>query len=109
MTERYDVVVVGLGGLGSATVWELARRGRRVLGLERFALDPAIPSLDHTAGRTVAVLHEQARRLGAGLRDHSAVTGLEDLGDRVRVSTPDGEVEAGADPARPRAALAGVR
>jgi len=38
MTERFDVVVVGLGGLGSATAWQLARRGARVLGLERFAL-----------------------------------------------------------------------
>lgn len=195
MTERYDVVVVGLGGLGSATAWELARRGRSVLGLERFALghsrgashdssrilrhsyhtpayvrltqeayadwaalerasgqalvtrtggldlfppDPAIPSLDYTAsmdevgvayraldaaevmarwpalrlpdgtlalhqeqasivpaGRTVGVLHEQARRHGATLREHSPVVGLEDLGDRVRVTTPQGEVEAG--------------
>ena len=38
MSERYDVVVIGLGGLGSAAAWELARRGQRVLGLERFAL-----------------------------------------------------------------------
>lgn len=38
MSARYDVVVVGLGALGSATAWQLARRGRRVLGLERFAL-----------------------------------------------------------------------
>ncbi len=37
-TRTYDVAVVGLGGLGSATVWELARRGVRVLGLERFEL-----------------------------------------------------------------------
>jgi sarcosine oxidase len=41
MAERFDVVVVGLGGLGSAAAWELARRGRRVLGLERFALGHA--------------------------------------------------------------------
>jgi sarcosine oxidase len=34
--ERYDVVVVGIGGMGSAAVYHLARRGRRVLGLERF-------------------------------------------------------------------------
>lgn len=33
----YDVVVVGLGTHGSATVAELARRGARVLGIERFA------------------------------------------------------------------------
>ncbi len=36
MTERYDYAVVGLGGLGSATAWQLARRGERVVGLERF-------------------------------------------------------------------------
>ena len=38
MAERVDYVVVGLGGLGSAAAWELARRGHRVLGLERFEL-----------------------------------------------------------------------
>lgn len=35
-TERYDVVVVGIGGMGSAALYHLARRGKRVLGLERF-------------------------------------------------------------------------
>ncbi len=34
---RYDVVILGVGGMGSAALFELARRGRRVLGLERFA------------------------------------------------------------------------
>src|SRR3712207_3629552 len=32
----FDVVVVGLGGMGSAAAAHLAGRGRRVLGLERF-------------------------------------------------------------------------
>jgi sarcosine oxidase len=32
----YDAIVVGLGGMGSAAAFELARRGRRVLGLEQF-------------------------------------------------------------------------
>ncbi|MCY3657013.1 MAG: N-methyl-L-tryptophan oxidase [Chloroflexi bacterium] len=35
-TGTYDVIVVGVGGMGSATVYELASRGLRVLGLERF-------------------------------------------------------------------------
>ena len=34
--RRFDVIVVGVGGMGSATVYHLARRGYRVLGLERF-------------------------------------------------------------------------
>jgi sarcosine oxidase len=38
MAERFDHVVVGLGALGSATAYQLARRGRSVLGLERFEL-----------------------------------------------------------------------
>jgi sarcosine oxidase len=33
----YDVIVLGVGGMGSAAAAELARRGRRVLGLEQFA------------------------------------------------------------------------
>jgi sarcosine oxidase len=193
VTEVVDYVVVGLGGLGSATAWELARRGMRVLGLDRFSLghshgashdtsrilrhsyhtpayvrltqeayadwarleqesgeslvtrtggldlfppDPAIPALDYTqsmdevgiayevldtyrltarwpqlrvpdgtlalfqrdgsivpAGRTTAVLHEQAWRLGAELRGRSPVVGLEDLGEAgLRVTTTDGEI-----------------
>jgi len=35
-TKAYDVIVVGLGGMGSAAAYHLARRGRRVLGLDRF-------------------------------------------------------------------------
>lgn len=32
----YDVIVVGLGGMGSSAAYHLAARGQRVLGLERF-------------------------------------------------------------------------
>jgi sarcosine oxidase len=34
--QQFDVIVAGVGGMGSAAVYHLARRGRRVLGLERF-------------------------------------------------------------------------
>jgi sarcosine oxidase len=35
MTPAYDVIVIGLGGMGSAAVAHLAKRGKRVLGLEQ--------------------------------------------------------------------------
>ncbi len=35
-SERYDAVVVGVGGMGSATTYHLAARGIDVLGLERY-------------------------------------------------------------------------
>jgi sarcosine oxidase len=33
----WDAVVVGLGAMGSATLWRLAERGARVAGVDRFA------------------------------------------------------------------------
>src|ERR1700675_4927673 len=36
--NSYDVIILGLGGMGSAAAFELARRGRKVLGLEQFPL-----------------------------------------------------------------------
>ncbi|MGL4649863.1 MAG: FAD-dependent oxidoreductase, partial [Caldilineaceae bacterium] len=34
--NRYHTIVIGMGAMGSAATHYLARRGRRVLGLERF-------------------------------------------------------------------------
>ncbi|GHA90200.1 N-methyltryptophan oxidase [Streptomyces tendae] len=36
MSPTYDVIVIGLGGMGSAAAHHLSARGVRVLGLERF-------------------------------------------------------------------------
>ncbi len=35
MSGSYDVIVIGLGGMGSAAAYRLAQRGLRVLGLDR--------------------------------------------------------------------------
>jgi sarcosine oxidase len=35
--ERYDTLVLGLGAMGSAAVYQLAKRGRKVLGLDQFS------------------------------------------------------------------------
>src|SRR6187397_2429242 len=35
-TNGYDVIVIGLGGMGAAAAYHLADRGRSVLGLEQF-------------------------------------------------------------------------
>jgi sarcosine oxidase len=45
----YDVAVLGLGAMGSACAAQLARRGLRVAGFERFAL---VHDLGSSAGRT---------------------------------------------------------
>ena len=40
--NSYDVIVVGVGAVGSATCYHLAKRGLRVLGLEQFAIPHAL-------------------------------------------------------------------
>ncbi len=37
MPERFDVAIVGLGAMGSATLYQLAKRGVKVAGLDRYA------------------------------------------------------------------------
>ncbi len=39
--NRFDTLVIGIGGMGSATCYQLAKRGQRVLGLERFDIPHA--------------------------------------------------------------------
>lgn len=57
---RGDVIVVGLGAMGSAVSWQLARRGLSVIGLDRY-------SPPHRAGST----HGESRitRLAVGEGD----------------------------------------
>ena len=38
ITEQYDVIVAGAGGMGNAALYHLARRGVRVCAVERFGL-----------------------------------------------------------------------
>ena len=48
----FDVAIVGLGAAGSATAWQLARRGARVVGLDRFTPPHAFGS-SHGYGRII--------------------------------------------------------
>ena len=58
MTARqtYDVIVVGIGGMGSATVYELASRGLRVLGLEQFDI-PHDQGSSHGINRVIRLAY----------------------------------------------------
>ena len=38
ITQQYDAIVIGLGGMGSATLYQLAQRGKRALGIEQFGI-----------------------------------------------------------------------
>jgi sarcosine oxidase len=50
------VIVLGIGGMGSATAYNLARRGQRVLGLERFDIPHAMGS-SHGVNRIIRLAY----------------------------------------------------
>jgi len=60
MTQRYQAIVVGVGGMGSAACWRIARRGARVLGLEQADI-PHSGGSSHGSTRLVRqAYHEHA-------------------------------------------------
>lgn len=54
--KTHDVIVAGLGAMGAATAWHLARRGQRVLGLERFDIPHAMGS-SHGTNRIIRLAY----------------------------------------------------
>jgi sarcosine oxidase len=65
MPERHDVLIAGLGAMGSAAAFHLARQGQRVLGLDRFAPP-------HTFGSS----HGQTRIIREAYFEHPAYVPL---------------------------------
>lgn len=61
----FDVVVVGLGAMGSAAAYHLARRGQRILGLDRFA-----------PGHEFGSSHGATRMIRLGYFEHPAYVPL---------------------------------
>ena len=54
----FDVIVVGLGGMGSATACHLARRGAKVLGLEQFDIPHELGS-SHGVTRIIRLAYAE--------------------------------------------------
>ena len=56
MPGSYDVIVIGVGAMGSATIYELAKRGKRVLGIERFDI-PNDQGSSHGVNRIIRLAY----------------------------------------------------
>ena len=107
MTQSYDVIVIGLGGIGSGAAYWLARSGASVLGLEQFELGHArgeshdhsrIIRLSYHAPEYVR-LAKEAYGAWAALEEESGTqivykTGGLDIGPRGGAISLDGYADA---------------
>ena len=99
------MIVVGVGGMGSAAVYQLAKRGLRVLGLEQFRIPHEMGS-SHGLTRIIRLaFHEGPEYVPLGRRSYELWRELQErTGDQVLHIT--GSVHAGApDSAAFRATL----
>ena len=102
--QRYDVIVIGVGGMGSATLYHLARRGRKVLGLERYNIPHEMGS-SHGITRIIRLAYYEhpdyvplLKRAWTLWRELEAATGEELLRQTggVYAGPRDGELVGGA-------------
>jgi sarcosine oxidase len=101
--KRYDAIVLGVGGVGSAALYHLAHRGKRVLGIDRFP-----PGHDRGSS------HGQSRIIRQAYFEHAGYVPLvlrawqlwDELAERrgerlyeqvglIQIGPPDGEVVSG--------------
>src|SRR5450759_3906134 len=102
--RSYDAIVVGLGAMGSATLFHLARRGLRVLGLEQFSEAHQLGS-SHGDSRIIretyfehplyVPLVQRAHKLWRELEERSG-TSLMTINGGIMIGPPDGIVVAGS-------------
>lgn len=57
-SREYDAIVVGVGGMGSAAVYHLARRGARALGIEQFDIPHELGS-SHGLSRIIRLAYAE--------------------------------------------------
>ena len=92
----YDAIVIGVGAMGSATVYQLARRGLRVLGIERYDIPNEMGS-SHGISRMIRLtLQEDPAYVPLVRRAYELWHELENIsGERLLITT--GSIRAGLE------------
>ncbi len=67
---HYDVIVIGLGAAGAATTYQLAKKGSRVLGIDRFDPPHAFGSTHGDTRITRLAIGEGAQYSPLAIRSH---------------------------------------
>jgi len=104
MNQTFDVLIVGLGAMGSAAAYHLARRGWRVLGVDRFT-PPHEQGSSHGQTRIIreayfehplyVPLVQRAYELWAELEQAAGRPLLQQTGG-LMIGPPTGELVSGA-------------
>ncbi len=85
--ERYDAIVLGLGGIGSGAAYWLAKRGARVVGIEQFELGHARGE-SHDHSRIIRLSYVTPAYVALAKAAYAAWAGLAaDAGESLVITT----------------------
>lgn len=90
MGNSYDVIVIGLGAMGSAAAYQLSKRGQRVLGLEQFYPSHAKGSSHGTTRIIRRSAFEHPSYVPIGARSYEIWEELEQATGRTLVTNTGG-------------------
>ncbi len=104
VANSFDIIVVGLGAMGSATAYHLAARGARVLGLDRYT-PPHAHGSSHGESRIIRELYyehplyvpllQRAYDRWDALEQDAGVDGLLNITGGLMIGRPDSALIAG--------------
>jgi sarcosine oxidase len=88
--RRFPTIVLGLGAMGSAALYHLARKGQRVLGIDRFSPPHAYGSTHGDTRVTRLAIGEGEHYTPFALRSHELWRELEQASGRSLLTTNGG-------------------
>ena len=98
MQTSFDAIVLGLGAMGSATLYQLAKRGIRALGIDRFSPPHALGSSHGETRITRLAIGEGEEYTPLALRSHEIWREIERETGASLLTTTGGLVISSAGP-----------
>jgi sarcosine oxidase len=98
MEQPLDAIVLGLGAMGSATLYQLARRGSRVVGIDQFSPPHALGSSHGETRITRLAIGEGDHYTPLAMRSHQIWREIESQTGMSLLTTTGGLILSGPGP-----------
>lgn len=97
--SKYDVVVIGLGAVGSATLFQLSKSGKHILGIDRYAPPHTLGSSHGESRITRLAVGEGEDYVALAQRSHQIWTEIEaETGVKIMTATTGILMDSGSKP-----------
>lgn len=97
--SKYDVIIIGLGAVGSSTLFQLSKSGKRILGIDRFEPPHTLGSSHGESRITRLAVGEGEDYVALAKRSHQIWREIEaQRGNKIMTTTTGILMDSGAQP-----------